>query len=405
KMPGMDGVELAARALEADPDLPVLVLTGHATIRSAVEAVRRGVFDYLSKPFDLDEVDLALRKALEHRRLRRQNQALAETLGRAREAEGIVGESPAIRRLLESVATVASTDSTVLVTGESGTGKELVARAVHAAGPRRARPFVTVDCAAVPAGLLESELFGHSRGAFTGAQRDRAGYFEAAGDGTVFLDEIGELELSLQKKLLRVLEARTYTRVGETQPRPTEARVVAATNRDLPAEVAAGRFREDLYYRLKVIELHLPPLRERPDDLPLLAQHFLARLNRRLGRRARGLSAPALEALRGYPWPGNVRELAHLLEQVLTFHRVEVLGPEHLPPHLTQAPSRGAPPGTYPDLKEQVLDRAGREYLHELLRHYGGNVSRAAEHAGLDRRHIHRLLHKFGMDPTAYRAD
>lgn len=404
KMPALSGVDLAEQALAFQPDLPVLVLTGFGTIRSAVDAMRRGVYDYLTKPFDLDEVDLALRKALERRDLRRENRILAEALGRAGESEGLVGAGSALRELRGRIAAVASTDSTVLVTGESGTGKELVARAIHASGPRRGRPFVTVDCAALPGALLESELFGHARGSFTGAHRERTGYFEVASDGTVFLDEIGELELALQKKLLRVLEGRTFARVGESQQRPTQARVVAATNRDLDAEVAAGRFREDLFYRLQVVEIHVPPLRERTEDLPLLVAHHLERLNRRLNRRVKRVAAPAMERLRAYTWPGNVRELVNLLESILTFHDVQTVEEKDLPPHLGEGLPSGPLPGTYPELKARVLDAAGRSYMESLLVHYRGNVSRVAEHAGLDRRHIHRLLSALGLDPNAFRS-
>ncbi|GAB4265681.1 MAG: sigma-54 dependent transcriptional regulator [Deferrisomatales bacterium] len=404
KMPAMDGVELAERALEVQPDLPVIVLTGFGTVRSAVEAMRKGVYDYLTKPFDLDEVDLTLQKAIEHRRLRLENRQLARALGRPAAETGIVGESSAIARVLQRVSAVAGTDSTVLITGESGTGKELVARAIHGAGPRCDRPFVTVDCAAVSETLLPSELFGHVRGAFTGAHRDRAGYFEAAADGTVFLDEVGELDLGLQKKLLRVLEDKTFTRVGESTRRTTRARVVLATNRDLAEEVREGRFREDLYYRLTVVEIRLPPLRERAEDIPLLARHFLERLNRKLNRRVEGVSSEAMGALCAYPWPGNVRELANLLEQVLTFSSPRLLERDHLPSHVLEHRSPPLSSETYPELKERVLDEAGRAYLRTLLLHYRGKVTLVAKHAGLDRRHIHRLLNKFGMDPRLFRG-
>ena len=403
RMPGMDGVTLARELRQDRPDLPVIVLTGFGTIRSAVEAVRHGVYDYLTKPFDLDEVDLTLRRALEHRDLKRRSEALAETLGRDAPPRQIVGRSPAIEEVRRRIATVAATDSTVLVTGETGTGKELVARAIHREGPRHREPFVTVDCAAIHDALLESELFGHARGAFTGAHRDRPGYFEVASRGTVFLDEIGELAPGLQKKLLRVLEDRTFSRVGETRPRRTQARVVAATNRDLAAEVQAGRFREDLFYRLRVVEIRVPPLRSRAEDIPLLVRHHLARLNRRLHRSVRDVSPAAVEALQAHAWPGNVRELVNVLEHALTFHDPAVLGVEHLPDSIGRA-GNGAPPDlTYPELKARVLDEATRSYLDALLRHYRGNVSGVARHAGLDRRHIHRLLRRLGLDPAWYR--
>jgi DNA-binding NtrC family response regulator len=402
-MPAMDGVAFAEQAMAMDPELPVVILTGYGTIRSAVEAVKRGVCDYLTKPFDLDLVDLTLQKALERRALKGRNRLLAEALAAPPEGAGIVGDSPAIRRVLDAVAAVAGTDSTVLVTGESGTGKELVARAVHAAGPRRGKPFITVDCAALPAPLLEGELFGHARGAFTGAHADRSGYFEAASDGTIFLDEVGELDVPTQKKLLRVIQEKEFARLGETRRRTTGARVVAATNRDLSEEVRQGRFRHDLYYRLKVIEIRTPPLRERAQDLPLLVDHFVDRLNRRLNRSVERVSPEALEALQAYPWPGNVRELANAIEQALTFHSPRVLEPRHLPEPIRAGAPEALPSLTYPELKEQVVDQATRSYLEALLAHFHGNVSRVADHAGIDRRHIHRLLHKLGLDPDAFR--
>jgi DNA-binding NtrC family response regulator len=386
--------------VERLPDLPVVMLTGHGTVRGAVEAMRRGVFDYLTKPFDLDEVDLTLKKAIEHRRLTRQQRGLATASIRSAETEGIVGDSVAIRHLLESVAAVARTDSTVLVTGESGTGKELVARAIHNAGPRRDRPFITVDCAAIPAALLESELFGHAKGSFTGAHADRPGYFEVAANGTIFLDEVGELELSLQKKFLRVLQEHTFSRTGESRQRTAEARVVAATNRDLKAEVAAGYFREDLYYRLQVIGIHLPPLRERTDDIPALVSTYLQRLNRKLHRDVRRVSPAAMEALIHYSWPGNVRELVNLLEQVLTFHDLRELDVPHLPPHILRSvgADTGVPVASFAEIKNTVVDEASRTYLNSLLRHYRGNISRVAAHSGIDRRHLHRLLKKLGLE-------
>ncbi|NTU60178.1 MAG: sigma-54-dependent Fis family transcriptional regulator [Deltaproteobacteria bacterium] len=403
KMPGMDGVEFSERALALDPDLPVIILTGFGTIRSAVEAVRRGVFDYLAKPFDLDQVELTLGKALERRSLARRTRVLEEALAVPRAATGIVGASAAIRRVLDAVEAVADTDSTVLVTGESGTGKELVARAVHSAGARSAKPFTTVDCAALPAPLIEDELFGHARGAFTGAHTERAGYFEVASDGTVFLDEVGELDLPTQRKLLRVIEDKTFVRLGETRRRNTGARVVAATNRDLAEAVEAGRFRQDLYYRLRVIEIRTPPLRERVEDIALLVDHFVDALNRKLHRRVEAVSPAALEALRAYRWPGNVRELANVLEQALTFHAPTVLDLEHLPGPIRETAPRALPSLTYPELKEQVVETASRTYLESLLLHFHGNVSRVADRAGIDRRHIHRLLQKLGIDPDSYR--
>lgn len=403
RMPGMDGVELMRRALQLQPELPVVLLTAHGTVETAVQAVRDGAYDFLAKPFDLSKIELILQKAIALRGQRQRYRLLAETTGRKQGVGELVGESPAIRKVLDAIAAVAETDSTVLVTGESGTGKELVARAVHASGARQGRPFVTVDCAAIPDTLLENELFGHARGAFTGAHSDRAGYFEAAADGTVFLDEIGEIPQPLQKKLLRVLQEKTFSRVGETRSRSTEARIVAATNRNLADEVRDGSFREDLYYRLRVIEIPVPPLRARSQDVPLLAHHYVGRLNRRLNRQVAGITPAAMELLQGYAWPGNIREMVHLLEQVMTFHNPKLIDFGHLPKHFQVQEKRLLPFETYAELKERLLDSEGLIYFRKLLIHYHGNVTRVAEHAGLTRRHLSRLLQNLGLDPATFR--
>ncbi len=401
-MPGMNGVELTAKALEIMPDLPVILLTGFGTIDSSVQAMRAGAFDYLTKPFDLNTVDLTLHKALDHHEQKRRFRLLAEATGRVGEFEGIVGQSPAIKKVLDSVQAVADTASTVLITGESGTGKEVIAHAVHTVGARREKPFITVDCATIPDTLIESELFGHAKGAFTGAHKDRAGYVEAAADGTVFLDEIGEIPLGMQKKLLRFLEEKTFVRVGETRRRTAQVRIVAATNRDLVSEVQAGRFREDLYYRLKVIEICIPPLRERAEDIPLLLEWYLTRLNRKLNRKISGISPAAIKLLCSYQWPGNVRELVNLLEHVMTFHNPETLDVKHLPGGL-QTLTAALPSRTFSELKEQVLEEVGRSYFQSLLNHFQGNITKVADYAGVNRRHIHRLLHAWGIDPSSFR--
>lgn len=401
-LPGINGVELAAKALEIMPDLPVILLTGFGTIDSAVQAMRAGVFDYLTKPFDLNIVDLTLRKALDHHEQKRRFRVLAEATGRAGEFSGIVGKSQEIRKVLDAVQVVADTDSIVLITGESGTGKEVIAHAIHVAGARREKPFITVDCAAIPDSLIESELFGHVKGAFTGAHKDRAGHIEAAADGTVFLDEIGEIPLGIQKKLLRVLEEKTFVRVGETRRRVAQARIIAATNRDLASEVKSGHFREDLYYRLKVIEICIPPLRERTEDIPLLVEWYLVRLNRKLNRKVSGVSSAAMKLLGNYQWPGNVRELVNLLEQVMTFHNPEILDVKHLPNSL-QTLTTALPSQTFSELKEQVLGELGRSYFQSLLNHFHGNVTKVADYAGINRRHIHRLLQLWGINPSSFR--
>ncbi len=401
-MPGMNGVELTAKTLEIMPDLSVILLTGFGTIDSAVQAMRVGAYDYLTKPFDLNIVDLTLQKALKHHEQKHRFRLLAEATGRIGEFEGIVGQSPAIKKVLDSVNAVADTDSTVLITGESGTGKEVIAHAVHTAGARREKPFITVDCATIPDTLIESELFGHAKGSFTGAHKDRAGHVEAAADGTVFLDEIGEIPLGMQKKLLRFLEEKTFVRVGETRRRVAQVRIVAATNRNLTSEVQAGRFREDLYYRLKVIEICIPPLRERAEDIPLLVEWYLTRLNRKLNRKINCISPSAMKLLNNYQWPGNIRELVNLLEQVMTFHNPEILDVKHLP-NSVQTLTAALPSQTFSELKEQVLEEVGRNYFQSLLNHFQGNVTKAADYAGINRRHIHRLLHVWGIDPSSFR--
>jgi len=401
-MPGMNGVELTAKALEIMPDLSVILLTGFGAIDSAVQAMRVGAYDYLTKPFDLNVVDLTLQKALNHHQQKQRFRLLAEAMGRVREFEGIVGQSQAIRNVLDSVHAVADTDSTVLITGESGTGKEIIAHAIHTGGARREKPFITVDCATIPDTLIESELFGHAKGAFTGAHKDRAGHVEAAADGTVFLDEIGEIPLGMQKKLLRFLEEKTFVRIGETRRRVSQVRIVAATNRDLAREVQAGRFREDLYYRLKVIEICIPPLRERVEDIPLLFEWYLTRLNRKLNRKISGISPAAIKLLSNYQWPGNIRELVNLLEQVMTFHNPEILDVKHLPGSMN-TPGTALPTQTFSELKEQVFEEAGRNYFQSLLNHFQGNITKVADYAGINRRHIHRLLHVWGIDPSSFR--
>lgn len=401
-MPGMSGLELTIEAHKIQPDLPVILLTGFGTIESAVQAMREGAYDYLTKPFDLTVVDLALQKALDHQEQRKRYRLLSEATGRAAHFEGAVGKSESFANVLDSVKAVASTDSTVLITGESGTGKEVISHAIHSAGSRNEKPFITVDCASIPDTLIESELFGHTKGSFTGAHKDREGQIEAAADGTVFLDEIGEIPLGLQKKLLRLLEEKSFQRVGETRRRVTEARIVAATNRDLALEVKEGRFREDLYYRLKVIEICIPPLRERSEDIPLLVDCYLNRLNRKLNRKISSVSPAAMKCLCNYQWPGNVRQLVNLLEQVMTFHNPEILDVTHLPKSL-QIVSSILPTETYAELKERVLLETGRSYFGSLLSYFQGNITKVADYSGINRRHIHRLLISWGINSSSYR--
>jgi two-component system, NtrC family, response regulator AtoC len=318
KMPGMSGLDVLRTIRRLDVDVAVVMVTGYATVDTAVEAMKEGAADYLQKPFTPDELRLAVRRAIDRQELVRENQALRERLGTPREAPALIGESAAMREVRRLIARIAEGDATVLVTGETGTGKELAARAIHALSRRASHPFIAVDCAAVPGELLESEFFGHEKGAFTGAIRRRKGSFELAHGGTLFLDEIGTMSVELQAKLLRVLQEREIQPVGSERKIPIDVRVVAATNRNLREAVREGGFREDLYYRLHVIPLRLPPLRERPDDIPLLVDHFIAKRGRKLARRIERVDPAALAALAAAPWPGNVRELESAVERAMT---------------------------------------------------------------------------------------
>ena len=368
RMVPVDGIEVVRRLREADPEATVLVVSAHGTIAVAVDAMREGAIDFIEKPFPPEVLRARVEKAIEIARERRgartaraRAEALEEDLERAHDPHGLVGSSEPMRRVLEQVRKVAPTDATVLVLGESGTGKELVARALHDASGRRDGPFVSISCAAIPEGLLESELFGHERGAFTGAIRRKLGRFELAHDGTLFLDEIGEIPVSVQVKLLRVLQERRFERVGGEETIEVNVRVVSATNRDLAAMVRAGRFREDLFYRLDVVEIPLPPLRERPGDVEELAGWFLRRAAPRLGRAVRDFSPEALELLRRHRWPGNVRELENVVEQALVFADGERVRPDDLPEGLRR-------PQAAPALPVPAGDRSLTEILEDLER-------------------------------------
>lgn len=406
RMPGMQGEELLVRLHLARPELNVIIITAFGSINSAIALVKAGAFDYLTKPFGSDELLLAVERGLEDSRLRRQ---LADATRKAPDSyPGFVAVSQAMRSLRAVMARVAHSRFPVLITGESGSGKEIVARAIHHISGRD--PFVAVNCATLPENLLESELFGHVKGAFTGADRDKAGLFEESDGGTLFLDEIGELPLLLQPKLLRALDEGEIRRVGSTRPRKLDVRVVVATNRDLEAEIREQRFREDLFWRLNVVPIHVPPLRHRTEDIPVLTEHFLSLAAQRgtgsspgsAGPAAKGfsLSPGALAILQAYPWPGNVRELRNALERAMALSLESVLLPEDLPPRIMEG-GRSAAMVSGAAEQKRSLRELERMYILEVLRQSGGNKTRAAEILGMDRKTLYRKLHEFSLDGEA----
>ncbi|MEO5367533.1 MAG: sigma-54 dependent transcriptional regulator [Magnetococcus sp. WYHC-3] len=401
RLPDISGLEVLRRARVLDASRPVLLMTAFASTETAVTAMREGAFDYLEKPFRVEDLRLVVTRALEQRALHRENADLRRALAERGKPPQLIASAPAMRILMERVARVSRTDATVLIGGESGTGKELIARTLHALGPRQQKPFVAVNCAAIPENLFESELFGHTRGAFSGAVQARKGLFVEADGGTLFLDEIGEMPLGVQAKLLRALQEQTIRPVGGTGEKPVDVRVVAASNRELEQEVAAGRFRADLYYRIHVVKLLLPPLRERREDIPLLAAQCIERFAARYNPRVKRLSADALACLMAYDFPGNVRELENLLEgavaladgETVSAAALPALGCARTPEHLS--PEGGLPleqiPETGLDL-ERHLAEVERGIIHQALSRVGGNKTRAAALLGLTFRSLRYRL-------------
>ena len=390
-MPGESGMDLLAEIRANAPETTVVMMSGHATIDAAVQATRLGAFDFLEKPVALERLLVLLRNATTTRSLQAENRRLQEPW-----AVPLVGGSPAIRALLEQIALAGPSPARVLIRGEHGTGKELVARALHAASPRRAMSFVAVNCSAIPEELFESELFGHERGAFTGATQARRGRFEEAHGGTLMLDEVGDLSARAQTKLLRVLQENELTRVGGGRAIKVDVRVVAATNRDLAAAVSANGFREDLYFRLAVIPIDVPPLRERAEDVPLLVEHFAARLAHETGRRPQAFGAAALEALRRYAFPGNVRELRNLVERLLIMNPGATIGAEQVRAVLPGAGAPGAAPAEAATLADAVRDFERRQ-VEAALAAEGGHMTRAAARLGLERSHLYKKMRQLGM--------
>jgi DNA-binding NtrC family response regulator len=405
KLPQMTGIELLRALRKLDPDIAVIVVTGYATVETAVEAMKDGAADYLQKPFTPDELRLAVRRALERQDLLRENQALRERLGGRVDAPSLVGESEPMREVRRLIERVAAADSTVLVCGETGTGKELVAREIHARSARASQAFISVDCAAIPAELLESEFFGHEKGAFTGAIRRRKGSFELAHGGTLFLDEIGNMNLDLQGKLLRVLQEREIQPIGSERKIAIDVRVVAATNRDLRAAARKGTFREDLYYRLNVVPITLPPLRERSDDIPRLVGHFLDKHARKLNARIERIDADAMVALRAYSWPGNVRELESAIERAMTLAEGPVLhadGFRHLVAETAEAARRAATRTTGSEAEAGMppLDRIERDYIMEVLQATRWNRKEASRILGISTVTLWRKINGLGAEDS-----
>jgi len=397
KMPDLSGLELLEAVRAQNPETPVIVMTAHGTIETAVAAIKAGATDYLTKPLNLDELLHRVQQVRERQHLVSENRELRQALRERHRVAGIIGESGRMQEVLSLVGRVASSDATVLIRGESGTGKELIAKAIHYASPRAAGPLVRVNCAALPENLLESELFGHEKGAFTGAVASRKGRFEVADGGSLFLDEIGDLPLHLQVKLLRVLQEREIERVGSSRPISVDVRVLAATHRDLEALMRAGQFRDDLYYRINVVTVSLPPLRERREDIPLLVDHFLSTFTAKNGKAIRGLTREARDALLRYDYPGNVRELENLVERAVVLTRDDVIGLGDLPLGLAEAAPE---PGDAPGLPAAV-EGLERRLIREALARAGGVQTAAAELLGISERVLRYKLRKYGLTGEA----
>jgi DNA-binding NtrC family response regulator len=391
RMPGIDGITLIRRALTHSPAPVCILLTAYGSIETAVEAMKSGAYDFLPKPVNLDKLDILLKRALRSRDIEEENRELREQLDKKYGLENIIGRSYAMEQVFEQIRQVAPSRATVLLRGESGTGKELVAHALHRLSPRLHGPYVAVHCAALSDNLLESELFGHEKGAFTGAVSQRQGRFERADGGSLFLDEIGEISPLIQVKLLRVLEERAFERVGGQETIEVDTRLITATNRDLQKEVDEGRFREDLFYRLNVIQITLPPLRERAEDIPLLVHHFLSVFAKENGRELEGITPDALEVLTSYTWPGNVRELRNRMESMVVMSRGDKLTMRDIPSDLKTSA------GVQPKKSSGSLEATEKRMIAEAIRQNGGNKTRAAEQLGISRRTLHRKINEYGL--------
>jgi DNA-binding NtrC family response regulator len=398
-MADMSGVELCKQLLSRREDMPVIVITAFANMETAIAAIRAGAYDFVTKPFDMDELALTIERGLKHRALREEVKRLRKAVDETQRFDEILGTSAAILKMCELVTRVADTETTVLVTGESGTGKELVAKALHAKSGRKEGPFVAINCAAMPEPLLESELFGHTKGAFTDARTDRPGLFIKASKGTIFLDEIGEMPAGMQAKLLRALQERTVRPVGGDQEQPFDARIIAATNRDLETEVEERRFREDLFYRINVVRIHVPPLRARGSDVLLLAQNFLERYAAQSRRMVVGMTSAAADKLVSYPWPGNVRELQNCVERAVALAQFDQIGVDDLPEKIRDHRSARINIDSNDPAELLPMDEVERRYILKVLEAVGGNKTLAAQVLGFDRRTLYRKLERV-RDPS-----
>jgi two-component system response regulator HydG len=407
RMPGADGLQGLRQFRSRDPQLPVILVTAHATVESAVSAMKLGAFDYLRKPIEFEELEIVVGRALEHRRLVEENRKLRAVIADRYRLENLIGKSHAIQALFELIRKVGPADVPVLITGQSGTGKDLVARALHGQSSRAQRTFLSVNCAAVPENLLESELFGHERGAFSGAVRSRVGYFREADGGTLFLDEIADMSPGQQARLLRVLESGEVIPVGSEHAMHVDVRVIAATNADLESLVQQGRFREDLLFRIDTVHIQLPTLAERREDIPLLAAHFLERAGLTAGVRAPRLGAEAMRCLLAHSWPGNVRELAHAIEHAVLVADGEEIRPQDLPPRVreTSASASAWPAEAAGQRYRETRRDFDRAYFRAVLERAGGNVSLAASLAGIHRATFHKKLAALGLDPGDSRGN
>ncbi|MCX6829249.1 MAG: sigma-54 dependent transcriptional regulator [candidate division Zixibacteria bacterium] len=394
-MPEMSGLELLKEIKGRRPELDFIVMTAFASVDTAIEAMKQGALDYISKPFKVDEIKLVIEKSINRKKMRKENESLKKQLKQDFSLENFIGQSAEIIELKKLVQRVSGTDSTVLIRGESGTGKDLIARAIHTSSPRAAGPFVTINCAALPETLLESELFGYKKGSFTGAIKDKEGLFKVADGGTFFLDEVGNISLTIQMKLLRVLEDKIITPVGETKPIEVDVRLISATNADLEEDVKAGRFRSDLFYRLNVIPVYIPTLRERGDDIPLLVNHFVAKYCRRDGVDLKTISPEAMQALHKYDWPGNVRELENCIERAVLLCRSEIIEPADFPAKILETkPSSIIAPETP---ETPTLESIEKAYIYYIMNQAEGKKSKAAEMLGIDSSTLYRKLERYKL--------